>query len=114
MIKGSSIQIIGTVYRDLAQTEVANLTGASITFVIKNDPRDTDAQALVTKTIGAGVTIVDAVNGSYSVDLTAANTNGLSYSKLSYETVVKLSDNTYIRTGVKTIELGDNVLKNLP
>jgi ABC-type sulfate transport system permease subunit len=48
------------------------IAGWAITFTLK--VRDRSGAALITRTVGSGITITDAVNGVFTVLLTAANT----------------------------------------
>jgi hypothetical protein len=91
----------------------ADLTSSSVSFMVKKNVADLDAEALITKTIGSGVTITDAVNGVLQVTLTASDTNDLSYQSLFFEILVKLSNGTYIRTGTEEIVLVRNLIKTL-
>lgn len=114
IIKGSSITIFSIIYLDQAKTLIANLTGATITNIVKRRADDLDANAIFTKSVGSGITITDAVNGKCSIVWSAANTNSLIEKKIYYETIVKLSDGTIIRNGVNEIAVSGNVLKILP
>lgn len=54
-----------------------NLAGCLLWFTVKRDESETDAQAVTQKTIGAGITVVNAAIGRADVRLAAANTAGL-------------------------------------
>lgn len=111
IFKGTSVIIEGTVYQ---KTDVlANLSGSTITVLIKRNHNDSDADALYTKTIGSGVTITDAANGRFDVQILSSETNSLGFNIIYWEALVKLSTGQHIRTGVEEIELVDNLIKVL-
>lgn len=110
--KGQTAKIESTVFTDDGLT-AANLTGASIQFMLKKNPADPDSQALLTKNVGSGITITNATAGICTVTLSAADTNGLSYLSLYFEILVKLTDGTYIRTGMHEIVLNKTLINIL-
>lgn len=113
LVKGSSVKIVNTVYSnwtgDATTSLIANLTGATINMYVKKRDGDSDANALLTKSGN----VTDAVNGVCEVVVAAGDTNNLSYMNLVYEIVVKLSDGTYVRSGVNLFTLLPNVGKTL-
>jgi hypothetical protein len=113
IVKGSSVDILATVYSywtgDASTSVIANLTGSTINAYFKNRPGDSDANAVFTK----GGVVTDPTNGICKVTIAAADTNTLSQPKLYYEIVIKMADGTYIRTGVQDIILDPNVGKTL-
>lgn len=112
LIKGQSATIQSTVYTDDGNQK-ANLTSATITFMLKANPTDLDSQALLTKNVGTGVTIINPTEGICSILLTASDTNTLSYQSLYFEILVKLSTGAYIRTGIEELILNKNLIKTL-
>jgi carbon monoxide dehydrogenase subunit G len=54
-----------------------DLTGAAIRFTAKYRHSDLDADAVISKATGAGVTITDAVAGVVTVEIAAADTDNL-------------------------------------
>jgi len=50
-----------------------DITGSSFWFTVKRDWLDADADALITKTVGSGITIDDAPNGSAVIDIDPAD-----------------------------------------
>lgn len=52
-----------------------NLTGAALTFTAKRKINDADIDAIAQKTIGAGITVTDAVNGEAVITLPPADTD---------------------------------------
>jgi len=50
-----------------------NLTGAAITFTARRTPEE--VAALITRTIGTGVTITNAAGGLFTVNIAQANTS---------------------------------------
>jgi hypothetical protein len=91
----------------------ANLTSASVSFMVKKNVADLDAEALITKSVGSGIVITDAVNGVLQITLNASDTNDLSYQSLFFEILVKLSNGTYIRTGMEELIINRNLIKTL-
>jgi len=110
-VKGSSIKIESVVY--LHDQVIANISGADITVMVKKNVNDPDSAALITKTVGSGVTIVDGGNGRFDTVITAAETNTLSVSKVHIEALVNLTTGEYIRSGIENIELEPNLIKVL-
>lgn len=93
--------------RDLTFTVVdeaaaaVDITGATLTWVLANqDPKITGSpaprgSALVTKTVGSGITITDAVAGEGTVSILPADTTGLKApASYYYELQVVLSGKT--------------------
>ena len=77
-----------------------NLIGIDITWVLA---KKVTAPAILTKTIGAGITVTDAPNGIFEVNLTPADTADL---KGSYYFEAQIDDNgaiSTILTGTATI-----------
>lgn len=112
IVKGSTIRINSVVYSDNGIT-VASIVGATITAMFKKSHTDLDSAAVLVKTVGSGVTITDGVNGACETLLAAADTNGLSYTRLYFELLVKLSNGEHIRSGITELELEPNVVKTL-
>ena len=52
--------------------DLTGLTGSNIVYVVAKHP---DAPDLVSLSIGLGITIVDAANGRYDIDLTTTHTD---------------------------------------
>lgn len=112
LIKGQTARIVSTVYTDEGLT-VANLTGALVRFMVKKNPADPDGSALLTKNIGTGVTVISAAEGTLECALTASETNGLSYPSVYFEILVKLSNGTYIRSGIEELIFTKNLIQTL-
>lgn len=110
IIKASTSKIIFTVLN--FDSIPAILTGSSITCLIKKDRNDPDIQALLTKTLLDGVSIISATDGKGEVLLSSTDTN-LSFQKIYFEILVKLSTGTHIRSGVQEIAIQPNVIKVL-
>lgn len=92
----------------------ADLTGASIKTMVKRNVNDADAAAILTKQVGSGIAIIaPATNGESETTITAAETNVITYDVVYVETVVKLSNGEFIRSGVDRLEIKGNVLKTL-
>jgi len=115
IVKGASVTIQATVYLDQAKTIIANITGATIIFIAKRRADDLDTAVLFSKSVGSGITIILAAAGRCDVVLLASDTNALVQKQMYYEVVVRLADGvTFIRNGVKEIQLLGNVIKVLP
>lgn len=54
-----------------------NITGWSISWMLKRKPTDADAAALITKTVGSGITVLSAAQGEISVAIADTDTDGL-------------------------------------
>lgn len=107
-VRGSDFDVSGTVYS--TGTTPQDITGATITCMVKNNSTDLDAVAILTKTGSA----VLAASGTYKVSFTAADTNTLQPQSYFIEVVVKLSGGQYIRNGENYLVLTQNVIKTLP
>jgi hypothetical protein len=113
-VKGSTIKITTTFYLDAAKTLIANLTGATVRFMIKRQVNDPDSTAIITKNVGSGITLTLPLLGICETLIVAADTNALSDSKVYFEIVAKLADGvTYIRSGSEELILKSNVAKVL-
>lgn len=66
-----------------ANGQPLNLTGAGLWFTVKRSHQETDAQAVVRKTIGQGITVVDAAAGRADVRLLPADTAALPGQRLT-------------------------------
>ncbi len=117
MIKGESVYIPFTVYRDQAKTQIANLTDATIYCTAKKRTEDLDTEKLFEKSIGSGVTVVSAVDGTAQIEIAPSDTNGYTVKQFYFEVIVKLSAsqaNQVIRTGSAVMSLLNNTRKTLP
>ena len=108
IVKGATARIRATVYTDDGIT-VANLTGATLTAIFKKNARDLDADALFTVVPA----ILNAGDGTIEGTIAASQTNDLSYPVLYFELVAKLSDGSFIRSGVVEMALVPIALKTL-
>ena len=79
-------------------TIVVTLAGAAMSLVglqaakfqVKNELADDDTLAVLTKTLGAGITVTDARNGKMKIELEAADTQNIPASLLYY--TLKVTD----------------------
>ena len=79
-----------------------NLTGASAWFTAKRTTSDDDNSAVFQKTVGNGITIIDAINGIMLVRLAEADTSSIAGKEyLEYDLQVKDTSN-----GVWTVARG--------
>lgn len=79
--RGDDRQITATVVDEAGV--VVDITGAAITYVIVTQDADAaepqpkrGATPVVTKTVGSGIVITDAVNGAIRIDLGSGDTDG--------------------------------------
>lgn len=91
-----------------------NITGAAITFALsKQDAASTSPKpsgtALVTKTVGSGITIVNGPNGRADVVLAPADTAALKAGAYYYEVQVVISGSTATTHYGQITVLGDLV-----
>lgn len=113
-IRGNTLQIRSKCWLDKDSSIIADLAGATFTSILKRNPRDKDSDAILTKTLGAGVTVVaPASGGIFLTVFTAAETNVLVQNKIYFEGVVKLADGSFLRTGIQEINIEGNVLSTL-
>ena len=109
-----SIKIEATIYTDHTKTVAADITGATIFCIVKKRPEDLDSEALFSKSVGSGITIVTPLAGRCNIAFTATDTN-LTLKQVYYETVAKLADGvTVIRNGINEVRIYGNVRKALP
>ena len=75
-----------------ADQQPVNLTGAQLWFTAKRSHHHSDAEAIIRKTIGAGITVVDAAAGRADVKVDAADTAGLPADQLQLVWDCQLKD----------------------
>lgn len=113
VVKGSTFQIEATVYSywggTVETSQPADLTGADVRCMVKRRVTDTDADAIIDR----AAEITEPAAGKCIVQFNAADTNDLSYAKLYYDIVAKLSDSTVIRIEASVLQLVSNVRKTL-
>lgn len=63
-----------TIEIDFTPLVTTNITGWSITFTIKRQKTDDNSQALLTQTIGSGLTVVSLTAGTFKSTITHAQT----------------------------------------
>lgn len=112
-IRGASLTIQATVYTDQTKTVAANITSATIFCIVKKRPEDLDTEALFSKSVGSGITIVTPTSGRCDIAFTATDTN-IIFKQVYYEIVVKLTDGTVVRNGINEVRVYGNVRKILP
>lgn len=76
-----------------------DVSAGDMFFTAKSSTRQTDLQAIFQKTIGSGITIVDGVNGTISVELDTADTSAI------YAPAILKWDLQYVTTGGKAYTL---------
>lgn len=112
-IRGSSLTIQATVYTDQTKTVAADITSATIFCIVKKRPEDLDSEAIFSKSVGSGITIVTPLAGRCDISFSASDTN-LIFKQVFYEIVVKLAGGTVIRNGINEIKVYGNIRKVLP
>lgn len=76
---------------------IADLTGAAIFLTIKAKYSDADSAKILQKTIGAGITVISAALGTFSVKFDPPDTNTLSViTTYVWDVQLKLADNSII------------------
>lgn len=114
MIKGESVYIPITVYKDKLKTQIADLTGAVIYCTAKKRTEDLDTEKLFEKSVGSGITVISATEGKAQIEFVPADTNGYQIKQFYFEVSVKLSTGQVIRTGSAMMQLLNNTRKTLP
>jgi hypothetical protein len=115
MIKGESVYIPFTVYKDQAKKQIADLSGATIYCTAKKRIEDLDSEKLFEKSVGSGITIVSASDGTAQIEILPADTNEFTIKQFYFEVIVKLSgSNQVVRTGSGMMSLLNNTRKALP
>lgn len=67
-----------------------DLTGAAIVLTVKKRREDPDIDAVISLSVGSGITITDAVGGQLQVKVPAADTNALELRKYHYDIQIDL------------------------
>lgn len=67
--------ILDVVVTDRDTGDPIDLTGAELTFMVKRDRRDDDDDAILTKTVGSGITVSAPATGVAVVAIDAADTD---------------------------------------
>jgi len=73
--RGDTVQFSGTITQGGTALDI---TGASLWFTAKNQYVDDDVSAIFQKTIGDGITVVNAAQGLITILLSPSDTTGLS------------------------------------
>lgn len=114
IVRGATVTINATVWLDKKNKIPMPLAGnGGIKTIVKKNPRDVDADALFVKSLGAGIAILDAPNGQIQIVFTAADTNVIAQNRIYYETIAKLADGSFNRSGIDELEVEGNALKTL-
>lgn len=111
--KGTSFRMTSVVYTDSENLIPANLTGATITAMLKKNLLDNDTKALFSKSIGTGVTVLSEPDGTLETEILATDTNNISYQVVFFEVLVKLANGNYIRSDTEEIVLEKNIVNVL-
>lgn len=113
IIKGATNKLSHTIYSvwtgQAATSTKANLTGGTVKTYFKQ--RDTDSDAAAILVIDG--TVTDALNGGAETNITAAQTNDLSYGRLWVQTVAKDVNGNYHRSLPEFVNLVATVGKTL-
>ncbi len=87
---------------------VVNLTGATLKWMAKRRRTDADVDALITKAIGTGVTVTNAVGGVAEVAIAAADTNAITPGAYYWELQsVDAASKTHTLAGGRIVILPD-------
>jgi hypothetical protein len=70
---GCDHALIFTVYTDDTETAIRDITGYSLSFMVKANLADADASAFITKTVGSGITITGTHHQNPNSNTQAAN-----------------------------------------
>ncbi len=68
-----------------------DLTGAVIAFTAKKRREDLDVDAVISLSVGSGITITDASGGQFQVKIPAATTNVLEIRRYFYDIQIDLA-----------------------
>jgi len=112
IVRGRTERIQAQFFSDIDNKIPLVITGASASCLFKCSPRDLDADAKISKSVGSGITLTDPANGIVEIYISSTDTKDLSYSKLFMELVIKISAD-YYGNGVEEVELSPNVVKTL-
>jgi hypothetical protein len=94
--KGEDVTITDTM------SPATNITGWSLQFTVRKNFGD--ATALITKTIGSGITVTDLTNGIFKIAVANADTSGLTPGAYVYDVERTDSGNrTVLTTGYLNI-----------
>jgi hypothetical protein len=85
-----------------------NLVGASLWFTIKRSAEDSDAQAVTQKTIGSGITVMDAAAGRADVRIAAANMAALPSKRIVLAWDCQVKDANGV---ISTVDRGELVVE---
>jgi len=91
--------------RSLTITATEDLTGSDVAFTAKRRRRDTDADAVITKTTGAGI-VIGNPGTTAEVAIDAADTDGLDDVPVALYWDVEVIDSADKRRTVATGRLG--------
>jgi hypothetical protein len=86
---GEDKSLVVTVYQSDGIT-LQNVTGWAISFMVKKHATDSDANAKITKTTGAGIVLTAPLSGLITITLTDTDTASLPADSYPYE--VKRTD----------------------
>lgn len=75
---GTDVSLSFTVYNGSSGTTPKDITGYSLSWMLKKRQKDSDASAKVTKTTSAGITITDPTAGECVVSIADTDTAALS------------------------------------
>lgn len=67
-----------------------DLTGAAIVFTVKKRREDPDIDAVISLSVGSGITVTDAAGGQFQVKIPAADTNVLEIRRYFYDIQIDL------------------------
>jgi len=83
-----------------------NMVGASVDMTVKKELSDDDLDAVISKSVGSGITLLESANGYFEVVLTGDDTKDLDDGVYYYDVQVTLDS-----TEVYTVMVGKLYLK---
>ena len=105
---GEDKELVITCYTSQAYTTAQDITGWSLSYMLKRHKRDADADALVTKTTGGGIALTTPASGVCTVSIADTDTDGLDEDSYHHELkrtgagteAVLMYGGVYLRRGV--------------
>lgn len=96
---GDSLRLEGSVKSRLDSGDPLNLSTSAITFVASGVTGLPPTAVTVTKTVGAGITVLDGPNGFLAVDLTPTDTQALGADGGIFDYALRITlDPTHVHT----------------
>jgi hypothetical protein len=111
MIKKSSTINVAIAFTD-SEGAALPITGATIRFMIKLSDSKEDAEAIISKATGSGVTITDGPGGLATAVISATDAQALPKNETVYaEAMAVYGDGTIVRTETQKFVFANNIIK---